>query len=135
MIDGSPVAQSNPNPAFFAPDGLPWPMTVVRALTLLPCGKHWLLAHLRAWPLYHGRPTHRFAGRSIVFTPTDFHNLLESLPCRSASDAVRVPHSSGWSEPSRGAVSGRAPEPPTPSSRKSSGRRGPRNFMKKPKEG
>jgi hypothetical protein len=90
----------------------------------LPCGKGWLLAHLRAWPLFHGRPTHRFAGRTIVFTAQDFETLLESLPVRTKASEVRQPYPQErtWD------ASVTAIRP------KLVGRRGKRDYLKPPKK-
>src|SRR3712207_133058 len=59
-----------------APDGRPEPMDLRRVLGVLPCGRTWLLAHFRAWPHFQGRPTHRYAGRAIVFTSADYATLV-----------------------------------------------------------
>lgn len=52
-------------------------------------GRTYLLKHLREYPEFNGRPTHRRIGGKVVVRAEDYPRLLESLECRSKSSNAK----------------------------------------------
>jgi hypothetical protein len=110
-----------------AEDRVMWTLAdVLRKLRGL-CGRGFLLQHIKRHPYYEGRPTHRRAGRKLLWRPSDFENLLESLaPTCPVEPPLKSSHAPARKRSISEAKSSTSPytralELLTPSSRKKKG--------------
>ena len=85
-------------------------LTLAEALPLLPCGRTFLLEHLKRWPVYAGGPTHRKIGNRYLFYPDDLARLKESFACHASEAAGLALKSSPAKEPPRSTSAAPSPD-------------------------